>query len=1045
MGAPNGRYPESDFFLASGQVTDPVILSDAVTNASVQSGSLSAYSPYIDNIVSRAPLIAAGTETNLPGRIRISANDLDLTKTRLRGEGEIMLKSVNLISSTGTVVDAENLSFDLSSQSGTLKFENLSKDNVTGRLRGQVFMWSSVWSNVVEVILDSYSISNDTSQTNANGDTITNVIAIPAPITNNINVRLHAFMLDARSLTNVLPVTTFELITHTPDVVINDNVSVVKSLLFTNAQSLTLNGNLTLPGIYPVLRPADEPVGVLVTGSPGPGIPPSTAVQSWIYSNAPNLLYFTNNGSLSISNEAHFGDDRAFPYLSFINSGSVFAGATIRVNSTYVENTGDLSSPGTVFIQSDSARFDAGSTFAGGSVQFISSDLKLNNYSLTTEGFLNFIVSGSLFDGGPGTTTSIETFHGFNLYIKPLAGDLLYTTFSSVAPFFPSIQVSHVWAGDDRGATANGYVNNEAIGTLALSTESPDPTFRFSGTGVGAHNGMYIDLLDLSALGANFLNEIEIDPSLTIYFAAAKVSAGFTLPLGPNGRRLSAEEYLDGKFGGHLRWVQCFAGPNSSVPVLINGQTYMVNKALFNSTQIDSDGDSIPNAADPTPFSSPPCGSSAFAATTFVTINSPAQGQAVYTPSATLHGSAGATSGNAWVYYNLNGTGWMPTISTNGGADWSANLSLRPGANVIEAFAVGGAGDMSPTNSVSLVYTPGTPLSLSVQGSGSVEPYTNGQWLALDGTYTIRAHAGSGYVFSNWSGASSSSDPQLTFVMKSNVTLTANFVEQPYSPAAASYSGLFRQSDEVRMSKSGSIDITTTPSGQYSGAIQIGASRYSIRGSIDASGSATNTIVRKGTSALTVVFQIDTTSNARITGTVGDGTWTADLTANRLSGQDALVGNYTFVLPGEADVNDHSKPQGSGFATVTVNSAGSVQLKGELADGTKFSDSASLSEDGQCALYISLYSGGGQLIGWLSFSNAPQQTIQGELTWIKQAGVKGKNYPAGFDLEVDARGAAYANRPGASILGTSSASLVLIGGDFPRESHTSSLLIATAK
>ena len=52
-----------------------------------------------------------------------------------------------------------------------------------------------------------------------------------------------------------------------------------------------------------------------------------------------------------------------------------------------------------------------------------------------------------------------------------------------------------------------------------------------------------------------------------------------------------------------MRWVSTFAGPNSSVDVIINGnQTIQVNRALRNSTIIDSDSDGIPNFFDPSPF-----------------------------------------------------------------------------------------------------------------------------------------------------------------------------------------------------------------------------------------------------------------------------------------------------------------------------------------------------------------------------------------------------------------------------------------------------------
>ena len=54
---------------------------------------------------------------------------------------------------------------------------------------------------------------------------------------------------------------------------------------------------------------------------------------------------------------------------------------------------------------------------------------------------------------------------------------------------------------------------------------------------------------------------------------------------------------------GRLRWVRDFAGPNSSVEVLLaNGRTILVNRGLRESRIIDSDGDGLANFFDPFPF-----------------------------------------------------------------------------------------------------------------------------------------------------------------------------------------------------------------------------------------------------------------------------------------------------------------------------------------------------------------------------------------------------------------------------------------------------------
>jgi hypothetical protein len=229
--------------------------------------------------------------------------------------------------------------------------------------------------------------------------------------------------------------------------------------------------------------------------------------------------------------------------------------------------------------------------------------VKFNKYQLTSGGGLYLDVRDSLFDAGGSSGNTVHVQYGFTLATFPTnanTGDLLGTSFQTTAPDF--VEIDHYWAAEDRGVSSSGYLNNVALGKLIVGPAGRFPLFFFAGT--GAHNGLYVDLLDLSSLGTNYQSLIDIDPSLTIYFAAAKLS--FTPPKNAFGIPQEPEEYLDGLFGGHLRWVNSFAGPNSSVDVIINGQTVSVNKALRFSKIIDSNGDGVPNFYDPNPFNAAP-------------------------------------------------------------------------------------------------------------------------------------------------------------------------------------------------------------------------------------------------------------------------------------------------------------------------------------------------------------------------------------------------------------------------------------------------------
>ena len=59
---------------------------------------------------------------------------------------------------------------------------------------------------------------------------------------------------------------------------------------------------------------------------------------------------------------------------------------------------------------------------------------------------------------------------------------------------------------------------------------------------------------------------------------------------------------FNGRNNGRLIWVPTYAGHFSSTSVVSGGVTNTVNAALASSQDVDSNGNGIPNASDPTPF-----------------------------------------------------------------------------------------------------------------------------------------------------------------------------------------------------------------------------------------------------------------------------------------------------------------------------------------------------------------------------------------------------------------------------------------------------------
>ena len=218
------------------------------------------------------------------------------------------------------------------------------------------------------------------------------------------------------------------------------------------------------------------------------------------------------------------------------------------------------------------------------------------------------------------------------------------------------------------------------------------------------------------------------------------------------------------------------------------------------------------------------------------------------------------------------------------------------------------------------------------------------------------------------------------------------------STVVANYSGLFLESTGAEVGRSGSVTISTSKNGNFSGKASVAGRNASFHGKLDLSGAGTASSSGKS-GVLTLSFQISADSSA-ITGTVSGDGWVADLTANRQvfskkSNPAPFAGSYnlTFAGPGNGDP---TLPQNDGSGTATVSTSGQVKFKGVLGDGTKVSQSSIVAPDGDWPLYVPLYGKqGGQIIGWLNFDSG---NVSGQPSWIKLPNDKSKSFPAGFNL-----------------------------------------------
>ena len=538
------RIEPAEWFGGGGpqdiEITPDLLWGTTYSNTMV-TNLYAAYSANVDNFVTpRIQIDEAGTE-ELPGRIEINAKNLNLNNTRFRGEGLIDINAEHLVDSRGAIIDSQNVSFNLASTNGVLNVQDLGRTSIK-RFNGQLRAFSMVWTN------QSGSITEEVVDDAAAGTSTTNMV------TNVIDIFHHVMIVDGTQLRTSIPVSTHDFVANGENVTLNDSMSVSRSFS-SDADVLTNQGEIFF----------------------------ADTLANFGSTNIPNVKEFINNGSFSISEIADFGFGRETPLELFVNRGAINAFSP-RIATDYFENSGDISGGGRVVVQSGTAKLEGGSILSGRDIDISGQDVKLRNYQMASGLRLGIDVSGTLTDSGPGSNNRISVGDGFVLHQRPTSGDLLGTSINSNIPRF--FRVDHVWAAEDRGASADGFSNNAALGALQLTGPSGSQA-RFSAA--GGTGAIYIEFLQFNdAFESAGAGGLVIDEGMVVYFADSN------LPV----------ESLDGAHDGRLRWVRDFAGANSSIDVVVadTGRTVRVNRGLRESLIVDSDGDGTANGIDLTPF-----------------------------------------------------------------------------------------------------------------------------------------------------------------------------------------------------------------------------------------------------------------------------------------------------------------------------------------------------------------------------------------------------------------------------------------------------------
>jgi len=142
----------------------------------------------------------------------------------------------------------------------------------------------------------------------------------------------------------------------------------------------------------------------------------------------------------------------------------------------------------------------------------------------------------------------------------------------------------------------------------------------------------------------------------------------------------------------------------------------------------------------------------------------------------TVRGRATDNKAVTNVLVQLNGGAWVTANTTNGWKNWSLPVTLAPGINILHAYSTDIAQNNSPIFFDVCTYVVYGALSVQTNGPGiaTLNPVEAPE---VGKPYTLTATPRSGCRFVNWTGDVTGASPVITFVMTSNMTVTANFAD----------------------------------------------------------------------------------------------------------------------------------------------------------------------------------------------------------------------------------------------------------------------------
>ena len=159
-----------------------------------------------------------------------------------------------------------------------------------------------------------------------------------------------------------------------------------------------------------------------------------------------------------------------------------------------------------------------------------------------------------------------------------------------------------------------------------------------------------------------------------------------------------------------------------------------------------------------------------------------------------VYGKAADNIGLSNVFYALNGGAWIPASSTNHWTNWTANVSLLPGANNFSAYALDTTSNASAIATIQVDYNNNAPSGISgmtgigvFNGSNYVAPLSLAFGKGTFSQYALDTNAVTGVGTYTYSASGATVNMKLKYTGPPSITnaLSQNFKLQFYNPRFA--------------------------------------------------------------------------------------------------------------------------------------------------------------------------------------------------------------------------------------------------------------------